>query len=895
MRSIITIGLIFCAFFLSCTQTSAQVRLPSIVRDSMVLQRNEAIKIYGWATPGEKISLQFNGKKYSTKTTANGNWEIALSPMKAGGPYTMEIRGRNQIILKDILIGDIFLCAGQSNMVHQLRLHRFRYAKEIREANNPLIRHFTVPNHPLLSGPANDLPPGKWIAANPKDVMEFSAVAYFFALELYEKYKVPIGLINASIGGTPIEAWMSEEALKNFPSTYSVLEKNKDSAYVNQLARNAAAKNTLLPAVQDEGLNAEVKWYEEKYNANGWEEMMVPGYWEDQGFKNLDGIVWFKKTVTLTKEFNSLPTLLSLGRIVDADEVFVNGKPVGRTTYQYPQRRYELPAGYWHEGINTITVRITNYNGKGGWVPGKPYYLANEKDTIELSGRWQYKIGDVFEINMQWQGGLNMANQPAALFNGMIAPLTKFPVRAALWYQGESNTHNADQYGNLLRALISDWRKQWNQQLPFLFVQLPNFNEKEFGATESSWARLRDEQRKTLAVPGTAMAVAIDLGEWNDIHPGNKKDVGVRLGVAAKSLVYGEKNMVSSGPIFREAKLQGNKIETSFSSTGSGLVTSDGLVPGSVFIAGADHKFLPAHTSIEDDKLFAWHPGIANPVYIRYAWADNPAHANLYNKEGLPASPFEAEINSPNIFNNELPWNGRKAAVVLTYDDALNVHLSNAIPALDAAGLKGTFYLSDYFGGLQAQLKGWRAAALRGHELANHTMFHPCDGSLQGRDWVSPDYDLSKYSMRRINDEISAMNILMFALDGKTKRTFAFPCADTRINGVPYLDAKHGFVAARNVRHEMVPITLVNLNDLPSYGINGESGEKLIALVREAIEKKSLLIFLFHGVGGEHNLNVSIETHQALLDFLKAHQDEIWVAPLIEVAEYVKDYQEKNK
>ncbi|MGZ8545421.1 MAG: sialate O-acetylesterase, partial [Flavisolibacter sp.] len=519
-------------FLLFCAE--GQVKLPTLIRDSMVLQRNDTIRIYGWASPGEKIFVSFHQKKYSAQTSKDGSWKVAIPPMKAGGPYTMEIKGKNLVRLKDILIGDVFLCAGQSNMVHQLRLHRFRYASEISNANYPMIRHFTVPNTALLNGPASDLPSGNWKSANPKDVMEFSAVAYFFALDLYEKYTIPIGLINASVGGTPIEAWMSEEAIKKFPNSLSVLEKNKDTFHVNQLFRNAAARNALLPPIQDEGMNGNVKWYDAKDVSSGWQQMMVPGYWEDQGLKNLDGIIWFKKTIELPKDFVSLPTLLSLGRIVDADEVYVNGKAVGRTTYQYPQRRYDLPASLLREGKNIITVRITNYNGKGGWVPDKPYFIANEKDTIMLSGSWQYKIGDVFETSMQWQGGLNTANQPAALFNGMVAPLTRYPIKAALWYQGESNTQQAEKYGSLLKALIYDWRTRWNKELPFLFAQLPNFNEKEFGAVESGWARLRDEQRKTLEVPKTAMAITIDLGEWNDIHPGNKKDVGLRLAAAAR-------------------------------------------------------------------------------------------------------------------------------------------------------------------------------------------------------------------------------------------------------------------------------------------------------------------------------------------------------------------------
>lgn len=873
-------------------EAKAQVKLPALIRDSMVLQRNDTIRIYGWASPGEKISVKFNRKNYSTRAGADGQWKVNLAPMKAGGPYTMEIRGRNQIVLKDILIGDVFLCSGQSNMVHQLRLHQTRYDSEIREANFPMIRNFTIPNAAMLNDPAHDLAGGHWKSANPRDVMEFSVVAYFFALDLYQRYKIPIGIINASVGGTPIEAWMSEEAIKDLPSVDAVLQKNKDTGYVNQLSRDAAAKNALLPPVEDEGMNRPVKWYEEANTSQDWQQMMVPGYWEDQGLKNLDGIVWFRKTVTLTKDFVNQPALLSLGRIVDADEAYVNGKPAGRTTYQYPQRRYELPPGMLREGKNTITVRITNYNGKGGWVPDKPYFIANAKDTVELTGNWQYRIGDVFETNMQWQGGLNTSNQPAALFKGMLSPVTRYPIKAALWYQGESNTHNADQYGKLMKALISDWRKQWKKELPFLFVQLPNFNEKEFGAVESNWARLRDEQRKTLEIPGTAMAVAIDLGEWNDIHPGNKKDVGLRLALAARSLVYGEINGVYSGPLPQSAKQVDNQLHIRFSSTGSGLVTRDGQAPGSLFIAGADRKFLPAQSKIENDVLVLWHPQLSNPVYARYAWADNPSHANLYNREGLPASPFEIKVEAP--FNASLPWNHKKAAVVLSYDDALHVHLTNVIPALDRTSLKGTFYLSDYFGGLKDQLRGWRQAALRGHELGNHTMFHPCDGSLPGRSWVNADYDLDKYSIKRINDEISAMNNLLFTLDGRQQRTFAFPCADTKIKGIPYLNAQHGFLAARNVRHEMPTIDVVNLNDLPSYGVNGETGEQLISLVKEAIEKKRLLIFLFHGVGGEHSLNVSLEAHQALLDFLNKNQEDVWVATAAELAEYIKAYQSKK-
>jgi sialate O-acetylesterase len=613
----------------------------------MVLQRDSKIKIWGWASPGEKLQIKFNGKTTKATTSRNGTWSMLLSPMKAGGPYTMNIDGKNHIAINNILVGDVWICSGQSNMVHQMELHSVRYAKDIAEANYPEIRHFWIPTLTDLRGPQNDLPSGYWKSANPQDVLQFSAVAYFFAKTIYEKYHVPIGLINASVGGTPVEAWTSEEGLKEFPGITSTVEKNKDTGYVNDVNRKAAANNANRPKQGDKGLTGSVKWYELSYNPKGWHSINIPGYWEDQGIKDLDGTVWYRKEIDIPPSMTGAPGKIFLGRIVDADVLYINGRQVGNTTYQYPQRKYQLPADVLKTGKNTFVIRVTNNGGKGGFVPDKPYYLVVGHDTIDLKGYWQYKVGDVFE---PWPGSpsITAQNQPTALYNAMIAPIVNYSVKGFLWYQGEANTSRATEYAKLMPAMIADWRNRWQQpNAPFLYVQLPGFMEMNYLPSESNWAMLRESQLKTLSVPSTAMAVAIDLGEWNDIHPDDKKDVGLRLALAAEKIAYGEKNIVSSGPIYQSAAIDGNKIIISFTNVGSGLVANDGEELSQFAIAGADKKFVWAKAKIINDggsdKVAVWNDSVPNPQYVRYAWADNPDGANLYNKEGLPASPFRTD------------------------------------------------------------------------------------------------------------------------------------------------------------------------------------------------------------------------------------------------------------
>lgn len=630
---------LFTASLLAST-TFAQIQLPALISNGMVLQRDTVVKIWGWASPNEKIAVQLNNRLYKTTADMKGNWQVQLPPMKAGGPYKMEISGKNKITLNDILFGDVWLCSGQSNMVHQMNIHDVLYAKDIKEANYPMIRQCRIPTLTSMQGPQNNLPPVEWQAAVGEQVRPFSAVAYFFAKKIYEKYKVPIGIINASVGGTPIEAWIGESGFKDFPSLEAILQKNKDTAYLKRI--NATTSVISTPPA-DAGLSGNPKWFDPLYIPQSWRNINIPGYWEDQGVKDLNGVVWYRKEVQIPANMASKPAKIHMGRIVDSDEMYVNGKLIGSTGYQYPQRRYNVPEGILKQGKNIFVIRVTNNAGKGGFVPDKPYYIFSGNDTVDLKGYWQYKVGLVNVPQMGMAGNINAQDQPAALFNAMVAPYTNYIIKGICWYQGESNAGKPGAYRQLMAALINNWRSCWNNStLPFLFVQLPGFMDYNYLPSASNWALIREAQLQSLSLPHTGMAVAIDLGEWNDIHPDNKKDVGERLALAALKIAHGQ-NIVYSGPLYESAVIEGNKISIHFGHTGSGLATTDNEAPADFAIAGADKKFVWAKTRIEGHKIIVWSDEITDPKFVRYAWADNPVNPNLINKEGLPASPFRTD------------------------------------------------------------------------------------------------------------------------------------------------------------------------------------------------------------------------------------------------------------
>lgn len=645
-------GFIF--LFLPLLPINGDISLPSLFSDGMVLQRDTEINIWGWGSPGEKVRVKFDRKTFSTVTDHNGKWMIKIPPMKAGGPHSMEIRGRNTIIIKDILAGDVWFCSGQSNMVLNMERVKERYPSDIAAADYPQIRNFFIPTVSDATREHDEVPPGKWIAASPTNVLGFGALTYFFARDLYDEYKVPIGIINSSVGGTPIEAWISKEGFSEFPLLSKRSANLRDTAWLNPVMKTAAKALEMMqkppenypPA--DRGISGPIPWFDNSYVPEGWKKFWLPGYWEDQGIKDLDGIVWFRKEVIVPESMAGKPAKLFMGRIVDADNVWVNGTEAGGITYQYPPRRYELKEEILRPGRNIIVVKVTNNSGKGGFVPDKPYFLVIGKDSIDLRGEWLYKVGQAFRTASPVPGSgvqrISMQDEPAGLYNTMVAPLVNYRIKGFLWYQGETNTSRPNEYSGLLRTLITDWRNKWNQgPLPFLYVQLANFMEVRYLPAESQWAALRNSQLKALSVPNAAMAVTIDAGEWNDIHPLEKKVVGERLALAAKRLAYKNDAIVYSGPIIKSVTGEGDKLILEFEHTGSGLAVKGGGDLNCFELAGSDRKFVWAEASVENNKVVVRSKEITQPVYVRYAWADNPESANLYNAEGLPASPFEAE------------------------------------------------------------------------------------------------------------------------------------------------------------------------------------------------------------------------------------------------------------
>ncbi len=631
--------------FLLSINVLSQVHLPKVISDGMVLQRDTDIKIWGWAAEGEKISIHFIDSTYNTVANDKGDWNIKLPKLKAGGPYEMSVNANNSITIRDIMVGDVWVCSGQSNMELNMQRVSPLYGAEIANSENPYIRYFEVPDKYNFSSPQKDLPSGEWKKANPENVLSFSAVSYFFGKELYDRYKVPVGLINSALGGSPVESWMSEEGLKEFPEHYNEALRFKDSTLIQQIQNEDRTRinnwNSQLRQNDQGYRNPEKPWYSPEYNSSDWSNMKIPGYWANESLCFVNGVVWFRKEINIPVSMVGKPARLNLGRIIDADSAFVNGVFVGTTSYQYPPRRYDIPPTVLKEGRNIIVVRVINSWGKGGFVEDKPYELVVDSDTIDLKGDWQYKLGAKME---PLRGETFIRWKPMGLYNAMIAPLLDYEIKGVIWYQGESNAGRPVEYRKLFPALIKDWRKNWEQEdFPFLFVQLPNFMEAKSEPSESNWALLREAQLKTLSLPNTAMVVTIDIGEWSDIHPLNKKDVGKRLALAAQKVAYGDDEVVYSGPLYKSLTVEGNKIILTFTSIGTGLMKKGGEQLKSFAICGTDKKFVWANARIERNKVAVWNDVIPDPVVVRYAWADNPEGANLYNKEGLPASPFRTD------------------------------------------------------------------------------------------------------------------------------------------------------------------------------------------------------------------------------------------------------------
>lgn len=635
-------AMVFGSVLLCSFTAHADIRLPKLIAEGMVLQRDTPIPLWGWADADEKVEVRFNGQLVGQTKTKEGRWLLQLPAQQAGGPHQLSFKGHNHVELKDVYFGDVWVASGQSNMEMEMARVAEAFPEDLSSANYPLIRQFKVPQEYNFKAPQQDFSGGKWVAASPKSIDNFSALAFYFGRELFQHNAVPIGILNNALGGSPVEAWMSEEALRPFPESLAEGIKFRDDKHIQAVTDADKTKNKQWHADlkrRDPGLHSKTPWYSETLDDSNWQSLTVPGLRPEP----FTGVWWLRKTVELTAVQAKEAKILRLGSIVDADEVYINGKQVGNTTYMYPPRRYELPAGVLKAGTNLIAVRVTATNGKTGLLPDKPYWIGTDSNSLPLTGQWKMQIaaaaqnlpGDTF---IRWK--------PLGLYNGLLAPLTSLPIKGVIWYQGESNVGAYADYQPRFTTMIRDWRTKWAEgtgqqnQFPFLFVQLANYLKKTPKPKNSNWAGLREAQRQSLSEANTAMVVAIDKGEWNDIHPVDKKTLGQRLALAARALALGEK-VGYQGPELKSVMAEGSQLKLSFNHSGKSLVLKD--TGNSFAIAGADGKYRWAQVQLKDQQLLLSHPEIKAPVKVRYAWADNP-EAVLFNSEGLPAGPFEATV-----------------------------------------------------------------------------------------------------------------------------------------------------------------------------------------------------------------------------------------------------------
>lgn len=510
----------------------AKVKLPALISDGMVLQREQPLNVWGTADAGENITVRFMKKTYSTTANADGKWDITLPPLKAGGPYLMEI---NDIKLNDILIGDVWLCSGQSNMELPVGRVTDMFAQEIAAYSNEKIRHIIIPKVYNFHTPQEGISATNWKKLTQENVMEFSALAYFFAKEMYEKTGVAIGLINSSWGGTPVEAWISEEGLKEFPLYINAKRLYEDDNYCSNIKKvegESFYRWNLALYRGDSGLHESTPWYAANYDDSNWQKVnMFSPTWGNNGLNPTGGSHWLRKDVEIPQTWNGKEAVLRLGCIVDADSVYVNGVFVGTTGYQYPPRIYRIPAGVLKVGTNNVTVRLISNGGQPSFVQEKPYKIICGNEEVSLEGEWRYRLGAPMPNAPDM---MFFCYKPICLYNAMIAPLKNYAVRGAIWYQGESNVSRRNEYASLLTAMIADWRRTFNNpELPFYIVELADFLHKNDINGRREWAEMRQEQAKAAEMNTHATLIKnSDLGEWNDIHPLDKKTLGKRVAEA---------------------------------------------------------------------------------------------------------------------------------------------------------------------------------------------------------------------------------------------------------------------------------------------------------------------------------------------------------------------------
>jgi sialate O-acetylesterase len=650
--------LLFISLALLCVALAkAEVRLPQLFQSGMVLQRNKVIPVWGKADAGETITIQFNKKSYTTTADANGQWRIELPKMKAGGPYELTI---NSLQLTDIYIGDVWLLSGQSNIDVTIERVYPQYVKEIDTYENQQIRLFRVQNETSTHGAKDDIRPTSinWKPINKQNAWLFSAVGYFLGKRMFEKNKVPQGIIVNSWGGTPIEAWISKDSLeRDYPMLVKRAAFFENDNYVRaQMQANGEAGR---------------RWNELLNEADDVQHYPLPAY-QDADWQTINqndwswrgtGTVWLRQHIHIDKAHAGKPARLLLGTLYDQDVTYLNGKQIGSTGYQYPPRRYDIPEGLLQEGDNVIAIRFINKNGAVHFIPEKPYMLCfgddrfsqnpMPADVIPLGNTWKFHVGA--EMPPCPGGDVSLQNIPTTLYNAVLHPLAPYAISGVVWYQGESNTGNPAPYADYLKKLMGCWRDRWQDlQMPFCIVQLANYDGRQqtgfprpiiyqSAPVNSNWAQLRETQRLAAkADPYAELAVINDLGETVDIHPLRKKEVAERIGLCFDKLIYNNK-----------VKLSPEVISTHVSDAAIQLTLDQPIQPGELHefeVAGPDGKFVNVDATATGNQieikaaanfsLFTLHSSLK----VRYAWKDDPKKANVRSLSGLPMSSFELKL-----------------------------------------------------------------------------------------------------------------------------------------------------------------------------------------------------------------------------------------------------------
>jgi len=635
-------------FVLSCTCAWSQLHMSAIFSDHMILQREKPVKIWGVAKPGESVFVAIGQTRIYTVADKKGHWLVSLPSFAAGGPYTITVKTKNETkVFSDVLFGEVWLCSGQSNMEFKVR-QAINAKYEINRANNPLIRQVSIPKK-LSFHPEEFVDSTQWIISSPQTTGEFSAVGYFFARDIFERLHVPVGLINDNWGGSQVESWISRDAMsgsdelkqygKQMPDNWDESNTRIEKKFRDELSKRNGGN---MPDAEESDV------LKNDYNFSKWMPSAVPTVWDWVGLPAYRGEGYMAREIVLDSIQSATPSMLALGLNDPRFTWYINGKQISKTTDS--NVIISLPANTWRTGRNILLVVIGSEPVPDWWGVG--IAGGNDQLYIDFDGAKISLADDKWKMlprldkphhYTQW-----MNSEGAIIYNAMIHPIIPVSIRGALWYQGEANTDHAFEYGKTFPLMIESWRKEWNDEFPFLFVQLASFGSNESSNAGNKWAELREAQTKTLRLPHTGMSVTTDIGDPKDIHPKNKQEVGRRLAAIALNKVYGL-SQTCAGPVYDSVSFSNGKAVLFFNSIGKGLMSTDryGYLRG-FEMAGADRKFYFARAFIQGSHVLVSADSVANPVAVRYGWSNAPEDINLYNADGFPASPFRTD-NWPGV------------------------------------------------------------------------------------------------------------------------------------------------------------------------------------------------------------------------------------------------------